>query len=112
MHGAIPFEFVPDCFKIEEVCEGAIEDKAESLGFVPDHFSKKRMCEISVEIYSSTLNLPQIFLRPKGCVKGLLKSGMTTMIIGMMMMMMMMMIMIGFLSGTMGIKTQGPKSTN
>ena len=109
MHGAIPLEFVPDCFKIEEVCEGAIEDKAESLGFVPDHFSKKRMREISVEIYSSTLNLPQIFLRPKGCVKGLFKSGMTTMIIGMMMMMMM---MISFLSGTMGIKTQGPKSTN
>ena len=36
--------YVPNRFKILEMCQRAVQDEAEALEYIPDHFKNKRMC--------------------------------------------------------------------
>ena len=66
-------EFVPNHFKTQRMCNEAIEVDPYTLRHVPDHLKTQRMCERGVENDSDGLDSSRTILRPKRCVKRLLK---------------------------------------
>ena len=62
-----------DCFKTKRMCEKAVEYEPEALGHVPDHFKTEEMCEKLLKIIHRHWHMFLIALKPKECVRGLLK---------------------------------------
>ena len=37
--------YVPDCLKMHEMCNEAVENEPDNLKYVPDHFKMQKMCD-------------------------------------------------------------------
>ena len=59
--------YVHDHFKMQEICNDAVEENPYTLRFVPDLFKIREMCEMGVEEDKLSLDLP-ITLIHKRCL--------------------------------------------
>ena len=66
-------KYVSVCFRTFGMCSRAVEKYLHPLRFIPDHLKVQEMCEKAVEKNPYQLDDFLIVLKPKGCVKKLLK---------------------------------------
>ena len=64
---------VPVCFRTLGMCSRAVEKCQHPLRFISDHLKTQEVCEKAVEKTHISWVISLIVLKPKGCVKKLLK---------------------------------------
>ena len=62
------FNFVPECYKNQEICNKAGDNYPHALEFVPECYNTQKMCDKAVDIHHNKYNMFLNAIRLKKCV--------------------------------------------